>query len=124
MWIIEFHDRLSNTALLYTIAMAIWSLWRFFRKEGPSSNYWGALAIAEAVFLIQGILGMVIWIGGMSELSNLFMHALYGIVSVLIVPGMFLYSRERETPKLMLIFAIALLFQIGIILRGMATGSV
>jgi hypothetical protein len=121
MWVVEIHGRLANTALLYTIAMILYTLWRYFRKQGPDSNYWGALAIAEVVYVIQGILGMVIWLTGLGELERLFVHALYGIISVLVVPGMFLYSRGRENRRLMLIFALALLFQMGIILRGMGT---
>jgi type IV secretory pathway VirB2 component (pilin) len=121
MWVLEFHSRLANTALLYTLAMLIYSLILFFRKQNANSNYWGALAIAEGVYLIQVILGTVAWLTGMGELERFFVHALYGIVSVLVVPGMFLYSRGRENRWLMLIFAGALLFQAGIILRGMST---
>jgi hypothetical protein len=121
MWVLEIHDRLSNTALLYTIAMIIYALILYFRKQGPNSNFWGALAIAEVVYLIQGALGLIAWLTGVGEVERLFVHALYGIVSVLVVPGMFLYSRGRENRRLMIIFAAVLLFQMGIILRGMGT---
>jgi hypothetical protein len=121
MWVVEFHGRLANTALLYTIAMILYSLWRYFRKQVPDGNYWGALAIAEVVYLIQGALGLIVWLTGAGEVERLFVHALYGIVSVMIVPGMFLYSRGRESNKLLIIFSAALLFQMGIIIRGMST---
>ncbi len=121
MWVLEIHDRLSNTALLYTIAMVIYSLILFFRKQSPNSNFWGALAIAEVVYLILGALGVIAWLTGVGEVERLSVHALYGIVSVLIVPAMFLYSRGRENRRLMIIFAAVLLFQMGIILRGMGT---
>ena len=122
MGIIDIHSRLGNTALFYTIAMVIWSFWRFFRKQPPDSNFWGALAIAEILYLIQGALGMLIWLTGKSVVDNLFMHGLYGVVGLLVVPGMFIYSRGRESVRLMVIFGAALLFQIGIIIRGMMTG--
>jgi hypothetical protein len=121
MWVLEIHDRLSNTALLYTIAMVIYALILYFRKQSPNSNFWGALAIAEVVYLIQGALGLIAWLTGVGEVERLFVHALYGIVSVLVVPAMFLYSRGRENRRLMIIFAAVLLFQMGIILRGMGT---
>lgn len=121
MFLIELHGRLGNTAMLYTIAMVIWSFWRFFRKQGPGSNYWGALAIAEIVFVILGLLGVIIWVSGAGEVENMAMHALYGTLSLLLVPGMFIYSRGHESPRTMLIFALVLVAQAALIWRGMVT---
>jgi len=120
-WIIEIHGRLGNTSLLFTIAMLVWSFWRFFRKQGPDSNYWGALVIAEGIFIIQGILGGIIMVLGIGSVENLPMHALYGVLSLLVVPGMFIYSRGKESPRTMLIFGLVLIVQVALILRGMAT---
>jgi hypothetical protein len=121
MFLIELHGRLGNTAMFYTIAMVLWSFWRFFRKQGPESNYWGALVIAEIVFVIKVVLGGIIWIGGAGEVENIAMHALYGILSLLLIPGMFIYSRGNETPRTMLIFALVLIAQAALIWRGMVT---
>jgi hypothetical protein len=120
MTIVDIHGRLGNSALLYTIVILVWALWRFFKKQGPDSNYWGALAVAEGLYLLLGVFGLLSWLTGVGTLSG-FIHPLYGIVSVLVVPAMFLYTRANENRRTMLLFAGALLFQIGIILRGMAT---
>ena len=53
------HDGLANTVLLYVLVMGIWGLWRFFRKQGVDSSFWGALVIAEILILVQGGIGIV-----------------------------------------------------------------
>ena len=59
------HGRLANTVLLYVLLMAVWGFWRFFRKQGMNSSYWGGVVIAEVVILIQGALGIFMRISGM-----------------------------------------------------------
>lgn len=123
MSLAEVHARLGNTALFFTVAMAAWGLWRYFRRQGPDSNYWGAMVIAEVLYLIQAGLGMFVYFSGAGELSKPYIHILYAIVTLLVVPGMFLYSRADEQRKSSLILALAFLFLVGIILRSTATGS-
>jgi len=47
MSLVEIHSRLGNTALFYSIALALWGLWRYYRRQGVESSYWGALVIAN-----------------------------------------------------------------------------
>jgi hypothetical protein len=123
MSIIEVHARLANTAIFYTIVMAIWGLWRYFRKQEIDSSYFGALAIAEILFVIQGLLGAYIYISGTGHLSRAFMHILYGIVTVLVIPAVFAYTRGESSRRVQLIYGVALLFQVGILFRSLATGG-
>ena len=122
MSIIEVHARLANTAIFYTAIMAIWGLWRYFRKMEIDSSYFGALAIAEILFVIQGLLGAYIYISGIGHLSRAFMHILYGVITVLAIPAIFAYTRGESSRRVQLIYGIALLFQVGILFRSMATG--
>lgn len=123
MSLAEVHARLGNTALFFSIAMAAWGLWRFFRRQGPDSNYWGAMVIAEVLYLVQAGLGVFVFFSGAGELSRPAIHILYGVVSLLVVPGVFLYSRGDEQRQTSLIYALAFLFLVGIVLRSTATGS-
>lgn len=123
MSLAEIHARLGNTALFFTIAMAVWGLWRYFRRQGPDSNYWGAMVIAEVLYLIQAGLGVFVFFSGAGSLSKPFIHILYAIVTLLVVPGIFLYSRGDEQRRSSLILALAFLFLVGILLRSAATGS-
>ncbi len=123
MGLVEIHGNLANTALLYTIAMALWGLWRYFRQQGVDGNYWGALAIAEVLYVVQGALGAFIFFSGAGNLAGRYIHILYGVVSVLVVPGVFMYTRGDATRRVMLVYSVGFLFLVGIILRSMATAG-
>jgi heme A synthase len=123
MSIIEVHGRLANTAIFYTAIMAIWGLWRYFRKQEIDSSYFGALVIAEILFVIQGLLGAYIFISGIGHLSRAFMHILYGVVTVLVIPAVFAYTRGDNSRRVQLIYGIALLFLVAILFRSLATGG-
>ena len=123
MSLAEIHARLANTALFYTIILAVWALWRFFRRQSVDSSYWGALVIGEVLFLIQGALGAFLFFSGIGELTRGLIHILYGVVSVLVIPAVFLFTRGDESRRVMLIYGASLLFLMGIIFRSMATGG-
>jgi len=123
MGLVEIHGNLANTALLYTIAMALWGLWRYFRRQGVDGIYWGALAIAEVLYVVQGALGAFIFFSGAGNLTGRYIHILYGVVSVLVAPGIFMYTRGEATRRVMLVYSVGFLFLVGIILRSMATAG-
>jgi len=123
MSIIEIHARLANTAIFYTAIMAVWGLWRYFRKQDIDSSYFGALTIAEILFVIQGLLGAYIYVSGIGHLGRPFMHILYGVVTVLLIPAVFAYTRGESSRRVQLIYGIALLFEVGILFRSLATGG-
>ena len=97
MSLIDVHARLSTTLLLYTLLMAIWGLWRYFRREGVNSSYWGALVILEVLVLLQGLLGVYLWVSGVGELSG-YLHVLYGAFNALLLPGIFAFTRGDDAP--------------------------
>lgn len=120
MSMIEIHSRLGNTVLFYVILMAVWGLWRYFRRQDVDSSYFGALVIAEVIFVIQGLLGLYLWISGVGQLGSS-MHILYGVVNLLVVPVIFLFTHGDNTRRTLLIYSLGFLFLIGIILRSMGT---
>ncbi len=121
MSLVEIHGRLANTILYYLIIMAFWGLWRFFRKQGPNSNYWGALFIGEALILLQGALGAYLWfIGARPDRS---IHILYGIVIAMVAPAVYLFTRGDDRRQVMLIYGVSLLFAVGLAFRSMTTGG-
>jgi hypothetical protein len=122
MSLIEVHSRLANTALYYTIAMAIWGLFRYFRKQGVDSNFWGGLVIGEILYLAQGALGAYLLVSGRGVLTGPFMHILYGVVAVLTPPALFMWTRGDEGRRVMLVYGVGFLFLVGILFRSMATG--
>ena len=123
MSLADIHSRLAISGLLFVTFMALWGLFRFFRKEGVNSNYFGAAVIAEVLYILQGLLGLFIFITGSGELGRPEVHILYGIVTVLTIPGVYIYTRADESRRAVLIYALAFIFLIGITIRSMSTGG-
>ncbi len=119
---IQFHARLANTVALYMLLVSLWGFWRFFRKQGLDSSYWGGLAIAAILPLVQGIVGVILLIMGLLPARGV-MHILYGVVSVITIPGVYFYTHGEEDRPALLLYATATLFLAGIALRAMATGG-
>ncbi len=114
------HSRLANTALLYIGILALWGFWRFYRKQGPDSSYFGALVIGEILMLIQGALGAYLYINGLRPARPI--HLLYGIVSLLAIPAVYAYTRGDQERRDSLVYGAVLLFLVGILLRAVQTG--
>ena len=117
----EIHARLGNTALYFIFVLGAWGLWRFFRKQGLDSNYWGALIIGEILILVQGCLGAYLWLTGLRPGRGI--HILYGLVAAMIIPGIYAYTRGDENRRVTLIYGVALLITVAIILRAIMTAT-
>lgn len=113
------HAKLANTALIYVLCLALWGFWRFVRKQGLDSGYWGALVIAEVLLLVQGGLGSAMWLIGLHPERSI--HLLYGVVSALAIPGVFAYTRGRGERSEMLLYAAVMLVTVALILRATTT---
>jgi hypothetical protein len=120
MSVIEVHARLANTAILYIVILAVWAFIRFFRGQGVSSSVWGSLVIGELVIIVQGGLGVYLWFLNLRPERDI--HILYGIISAIVIPAVFGFTRGRDTRSEMLIYAASLLFLAGILTRAIGTG--
>ena len=115
------HDRLATSVLLYFAALMLWAFWRFFRKEGMNSSFWGAIVISEILILLQGALGIILWISSLRPAHG-GMHVLYGVVGVLGVPVIFSITKGKENRYEMLLYAAGYLCLAALAFRSMATG--
>ena len=120
--LVTIHGRLSTTIFLYVLLMALWGFWRFFRKQGIASNYWGALVIAEIIILVQGLLGIILWATAHTPARG-GIHILYGVVSLLTLPAVYLFTKGHEERRDLLVYSAALLFLVGISMRSISTGG-
>ncbi len=121
MTLSEVHARLANTALFYFLLLSLWGYWRFFRKEGVNASYWGALAIAELLILVQGGVGAYLWLVGLRPDRGI--HLLYGVVSAMAIPAAYAYTQGRSQRPEILIYGTAMLITVGLILRAVATAG-
>ncbi len=123
MSLVEIHGRLANTALMYASVMAFWGLWRYFRKQNVSENYWGALVIGEALFLVQALLGAYLHFSGTGDLVGRGMHILYGLTAVLVLPVLFAFTHGHEQRRINMVYGAGFLFLVGILIRSIATAG-
>jgi hypothetical protein len=118
----EIHLRLANTAMIYCIIMALWGLFRFFRGQGLSGGYFGAVVIAEILFAVQGLIGLILWFS-VGVVQPGYVHWIYGIVLVLGAPLVFAYTKGRQERPEMLLYAVAFVILIAIVLRARLTAG-
>lgn len=119
MTLLEFHGRLANTVVLFALALGLWGLFLYFRKQGPSASYLGGLVIGELLFIAQGIVGAILYFSGPPP--NRAVHILYGLLAVFTVPAAYTYTRGATTRRESLIYGIIGLFLFGVALRAITT---
>jgi hypothetical protein len=94
MSLIDVHIRLSNAVMIYAVIIGIWGILGFVRQQKISESYWGALVIGELLILTQGFLGGLLWAQGNRPDREI--HILYGFVTALGIPAVYVYTRGRE----------------------------
>ncbi len=119
MSIVEVHARLGNGIVLIYLALAIWGAVRFARRQGVSESYWVALVIAELVILVQGGLGTYLWYSGVRAAQAA--HILFGFVSPLTTPAVYVFTRGREDRSEMLAYTLMALVMVGRVAGAIGT---
>lgn len=94
MTLTEVHDRLSSAVLLYAVILGVWGIYDYIQRREVREGYWGALVIGELLILAQGLLGGLLWSQGVRPDRGV--HVLYGIVTALGIPAVYVYTRGRE----------------------------
>lgn len=122
MSIVElFHDRLSITILLFFAVAGLWGLLEYARGGTLSGSIAGALIIGQVLIVIQGLLGMVLFLFG--DRPDDLVHLLYGFTAVLVLPFAWSYMRDRAPRQALLLYSLIALFIVGLAIRGITTGS-
>jgi hypothetical protein len=114
------HDRLSVTVMLFMAAVGAWGIVAYFRGQSISGSYAGALAIGEALVLVQVGAGASMLVVGARPPNPT--HYLYGITAVLALPFAWSWLRGRSQRQALLIYSLIALFIFGLAVRGMTTG--
>ncbi|GAB4577711.1 MAG: hypothetical protein Fur0022_04420 [Anaerolineales bacterium] len=122
MSVVELHGRLANTALYYFILLTAWGYVRFFRKQAMDPSFWGALVIGEVLLLLQTGLGGYMWFVGLRP--DRWAHYLYGLVTPMALPMIFLYTRGQQERPEVLMYATTNLITVVLIIRAMSTAIV
>jgi len=113
------HRSLSTALLLFTGISGAWGLVGYGRGRGMSPSYWGILACLELLALAQGLVGGAMLLAG--EQPARLVHVLYGVVSVITLPGAYAFTRGRDDRQMSLNYALLCLFLLGVSLRAAST---
>ncbi len=115
------HDGLANTALMYALLLALWSFWLYVRRSELTSQFWGALAIAALIFVVQAAIGVIMVLQGRFPWRDV--HYLYGVLGVITLPAAFAFMRGRGGFREALLYGVILLFLAGVALRARMTAG-
>jgi hypothetical protein len=123
--IISIHGALSNTAWLFFLIIGLWGLFRAIRGQAVNGNYLGAAFIGQMIFVVQAILGTLLWIGGNSaNIQRPSIHLLYGAFALVFLPFIYMsVLRGDDTNRAQWVLAFTTLFLFGIALRGISTAA-
>ena len=113
------HGGLANAMTMFTFIAAMWGVLSAMRRKAVDSNYWGILAIAEILALVQVLLGGLLYVGG--ERPAFGVHILYGALTVSPLPVFYALSKGRDDRKAALVYSFICLFMFAMSLRAIAT---
>lgn len=119
--IIWLHERVGNAAPLFMILLGILSLINYIRGQGMDGNIIGAVVIGEILMLIQVVLGLLLFFSGLYPARLI--HFLYGSLTILAFPALWVYTQGAMDRRASLIWALAGLFMMGLTLRAIGTAS-
>jgi CDP-diglyceride synthetase len=120
MSIVEIHARLSNTAALFVGILGLWALFLRFRNQSLEGGWLGAAVIGELLIIVQGLLGLYLYLQGLSSaLPRPFLHILYGLVAIITLPAAYGYFGSLEDRRARTMgMALVCFFLWGILLRA------
>ena len=122
MSVSQIHSALANACLIFSLIIAGYGFLLYLRRRNIDSNFWGTLAAGELLFLAQVVVGILVYTSGLRA-PRTWIHALYGIVLLISLPGAYAVTRGRDGRRETLIYAIIGLFLAGVTLRAMFTAT-
>ena len=113
------HSRLFFTCLIFSVIIGVYGLWRW-RSGGVDGNMFGMLALGEGLYVAQAVIGVMMAINGASPARGI-VHYLYGVIMIIAVPGIYLFTRGRNGKNEALLYAMMAFFLAGVAFRAMTT---
>ena len=109
-----------RAGLIITGFIVIWSAALYLRKNAPSGSYRATLVLTEGLFIVQGVVGIAMFLGGARPHDPL--HWLYGPLLVIVLPIAASYLSGRDSRREALVYGLAALFMFGLAIRAYMTG--
>jgi len=120
----DVHSRLYIVCLLYSLAVGVWAFYLSYKNRDLDSNFWGALAINEILFVVVALLDVVLYLNGSIVPDRPAVHFLYTATGVLTIPAAYTFTKQRATAREAGVYGAVCLFLAGIAIRAIITTSV
>jgi hypothetical protein len=114
------HNQLATTMLYFMFVCGVWAVIGSFRG-GISGSLAGALVLGEGLILLQGVLGIILYLTGHRPAQGL--HFLYGVAAAVTLPGIYSYVKGRSSRAQALSLGLGALFIVGLAIRGIVTAT-
>ena len=118
--ILWLHNRIGNAAPLFMALLGILNLINYVRGRGLDGGMIGAIVIGEIMMMVMAGLGLTLFIA-LNRINSPSIHFLYGSLSVIFLPGLWLYTRGETDRRASLIWGLAGFFMMGLTLRAIGT---
>ncbi len=123
-FIVVLHEGLSNMTWMFFLVIGLWGLVRAIRGRAVDGSYMGAMVIGQGLFILQAIIGVVLWVNGrLLTLNRPEVHILYGAFVVIFLPFIYFTTlRGDDSNRGQWVLAFSNLFLFGVALRLIETG--
>ena len=120
--ILWLHDRIGNAAPLFMVLLGILSFINYIRGRGLDGGMVGAIVVGEIMMIVMAVLGITLFII-FNRIQSLSIHFLYGSLSIIFIPGLWMYTRGETDRRASLIWGVAGFFLMGLTLRAIGTAG-
>lgn len=115
------HARIGLAGCLFLVLAGVWALYLYFRGRGVDGTLRGMLVIGEILFIAMAILGILMALQG-AQVAR-WVHYLYGVLMVILIPSAFAITQGRDGRREALIYGFLALFMAAMAYsRAMTTG--
>jgi hypothetical protein len=120
--ILWLHQRIGNAAPIFMALLGVLSFINYARGQGLDGGMIGTIVIGEIMMIVMAVLGISLLIA-FNRINNLSIHFLYGSLSVIFLPGLWIYTRGETDRRASLIWGLAGFFMMGLTLRAIGTAG-
>ncbi len=107
----ELHQILFNMHILYSLALGVWAVYTFSRREAISGHFWGAALTYALLAGLTLLVGVVMLLAGMQPRSGrVVVYVLYMLWLAIIMPGLFSLMSGRDDSRAALAYALLAFF--------------
>jgi len=126
MSLVEIHIGVARAGSTFMAILAIWALFLRFRSKPLDGNWFGAAVIGELLLIAQFAAGWLLYFQtGGTGLPRVYLHVLYGMVALLVLPAGYSYFGQLEDENVKTIaMAFICFFLWGIILRASTVADI